>query len=143
MWKPFLLFTAAVFIALLPASVVGGLSQEPAAVKAPAKVNPEAMNKAKKLYAVDCAMCHGDDGSGKTDLAKDMNLKLLDWSDAKSLAGKSDKDLFDAIRKGQGDKMPPEDAGRAKDEEVWHLVLLIRGMAQAQPAPAPTPAPGM
>jgi mono/diheme cytochrome c family protein len=141
MRKSFLLLFAAVLAVLLPVSVAGGISQEPASGKAPMKANPETMAKAKKLYAQDCAMCHGDDGSGKTDLAKDMNLKLLDWSDPKSLADKTDKDLFDAIRKGKGDKMPAEEASRAKDDEVWHLVLYIRGMAKAdQPAAAPAPA---
>jgi mono/diheme cytochrome c family protein len=144
MWKSVLLFSAAVLIALLPASVAGGLPQEPAAGKAPAKSNPEILAKAKKLYAVDCSMCHGDDGSGKTDLAKDMNLKLLDWSDPTALANKTDKDLFDIIRNGKGEKMPAEGSARAKDDEVWHLVFYIRSMAHVQPAAPTAPAaPGL
>jgi mono/diheme cytochrome c family protein len=139
MWKSVLLLFAAVSIVLLPASIAGGLAQEPVAGKAPMKATPENQAKAKKLYTVDCAMCHGDDGSGKTDLAKDMDLKLLDWSDPKSLAGKTDKELFDIIRNGRGEKMPPEGAARAKDDEVWHLVLYIRGMANAQPAAPANP----
>jgi hypothetical protein len=83
-------------------------------------------------------MCHGDNGNGKTDLAASMNLTLTDWTDPKSLAAVSDKDLFDAIRKGKGDKMPPEDASRAKDEEVRALIAYIRGFSKGQPsAPAP------
>jgi hypothetical protein len=47
--------------------------------------------------------------------------------------------LFNAIRNGKG-KMPPEAEGRAKDDEVWNLILYIRSMARQQPAAAPTPA---
>jgi len=44
-------------------------------------------------------MCHGDNGNGKTDLARDMQLTLADWTDPKALSVKSDQELFDAIRK--------------------------------------------
>jgi mono/diheme cytochrome c family protein len=89
------------------------------------------------MYAVDCAVCHGDTGDGKTDLAKDMNLTLLDYSDPRALASKSDQQLFDLIRKGK-DKMPAEDASRAKDAEVWGLVTYIRALSKNQPVPAPS-----
>ncbi len=79
-------------------------------------------------------MCHGDNGDGKTDMAKDMNLTLADWTDPKSLAGMSDKDLFDIIRKGKGEKMPAEDESRAKDNEVLALVTYLRGFSKGQPA---------
>jgi mono/diheme cytochrome c family protein len=102
------------------------------------------------MYAVDCVVCHGETGDGKTDLAKDMALTMPDWTDPKTLGGKSDQELFDIIRKGK-DKMPPEDAGRAKDVEVWGLVSYVRGLsrnhtaapaAPAEPAaPAAEPAP--
>jgi hypothetical protein len=68
----------------------------------------------------------------------------LDWTDPKSLAGKTDQQLFDAIRKGSG-KMPPEEDSRAKNDEVRDLVIYIRKFAKDQPAGAApavtTPAP--
>ncbi|MGA2674029.1 MAG: cytochrome c [Terracidiphilus sp.] len=152
MLKPVLVFFAAILFAFTSTPTSGGLAQEaaptpapapaPSGIKNPVRPTAESQAKAKKLYAVDCAMCHGDNGNGKTDLANDMQLKLSDWTDPKSLAGKSDQDLFDAIRKGK-DKMPPEAEGRAKNDEVWNLVLYIRAMAkgEASPAPAPAPAP--
>jgi mono/diheme cytochrome c family protein len=97
-------------------------------------------DKAREVYKVDCAICHGDNGNGKTDLATSMQLTLADWTDPKALSGSTDKDLFNIIRKGKGDKMPSEDASRAKDEDVWALIAYIRGFSKGQPA-APTPAP--
>jgi cytochrome c len=99
----------------------------------PVKPTPASQAKAKKFYAIDCAMCHGDNGNGKSDLATSMQLTLTDWTDPKSLGSKSDQELFDIIRKGK-DKMPPEDVSRAKDEDVWNLVIYIRALSKAQPA---------
>jgi 2-oxoglutarate dehydrogenase E2 component (dihydrolipoamide succinyltransferase) len=55
----------------------------------------------------------------------------------------SDQQIFDIIRKGKGEKMPAEDVGRAKNDEVWNLIIYIRSFSKNQPsAPAPVaPAP--
>jgi len=112
----------------------GGVPQDATAAPAPAAKNPvkstpESQAKAKSLYQMDCALCHGDNGNGKTDVAKSMGLTLKDWSDAKSLSDKSDQDLFNTIRKGT-DKMPAEAEGRAKDDMVWNLIIYLRGFAK-------------
>ena len=105
------------------------------------KSTPESQSHAKKLYTIDCAMCHGDNGNGKTDMAKDMNLGLADWTKPESLAGKSDEELFKAIRNGK-DKMPAEDAQRANDDVVWNLIIYIRNMPNLpKEKPAETSAP--
>ena len=136
--KPFLLLSAAILFAFAPASYAGPVPQEPAATPAPAaqapnpgKITPENQEKAKKLYKIDCALCHGETGDGKTDVANDMKLTLADFTDPKSLADKSDKQLFDSIRKGK-DKMPPEAEGRASNTEVWNLILYLRSLSKPQ-----------
>lgn len=138
MLKPIFLLSAAVLFAASAASTIA-LGQD---ATNPAKPTAASQTQAKNLYARDCALCHGDNGDGKTDLAKDMKLTLLDWTDPKSLGNRSDKELFHAIRTGK-DSMPPEEEGRAKDSEVWNLIIYIRGFSKGQPAaaPAPTAAP--
>ena len=143
MLKPILLFSAIVAIALSPLPGQARSPQDaagPAAPKDSAKITADSQAKAKKLFAVDCALCHGDNGNGKTDLATSMALTLPDWTDAKTLADKQDKELFEAIRNGKG-KMPPEGAGRAKDDEVWNLIVYIRSFSKGGGAPAPAAAP--
>jgi cytochrome c5 len=118
----------------------GGLYQDPApaaqapaaassTVKNPVKATTESQSKAKKTYGYDCAMCHNDSGDGKSDLAKSMQMTLTDWTAPSALAGKSDGDLFEIIRKGK-DKMPPEEANRAKDDDVWNLVIYVRSLSK-------------
>jgi mono/diheme cytochrome c family protein len=148
MLKLFLLVSAVALLVFTPlASPPEVLAQ--AGSKAAAKSAADSQAKAKKIYGMDCALCHGDTGDGKTDLAKDMQLALSDWTDPKSLADKKDQELFEIIRNGKG-KMPPEDTGRAKDDEVRNLVEYIRTFSKNAPAapaaapaaPAPTPPSG-
>lgn len=152
MQKSFLLFTAVVLVLIASPSAPARSPQDATTTPPAKKMSPEALAKAKRVYNLDCALCHGATGDGKSDLAKDMQLSLADWTDPKSLATLSDQELFDTIRKGKG-KMPPEDEGRAKNDEVKDLVQYIRTFARegaaapaapaAAPAttPAPTPAP--
>lgn len=145
MVKSFALFAAVVLLVVAAVSAPARPPQESSQPAAKKAGGAESMAKAKKVYDLDCALCHGAAGDGKSDLAKEMSLNLIDWTDPKSLAGKSDQDLFNEIRKGSG-KMPPEDAARAKDDEVRNLVQYIRKFAKAQSAapaeaPAATPAP--
>ena len=143
MSKSFLLLPAVLLLAITPTPSSGRMPQEaapaPAASAAKtAKPTAPALARAKELYGFDCALCHGANGNGKTDLAKDMQLTLNDWSDPKAFEGKTDGDLFQAIRSGKG-KMPAEDASRAKDDDVWNLVTYVRNMAKKN-AVASTPA---
>lgn len=138
MLKPLLIVSAVVLFAVSASSAPGPSPQEAApapatGAKNPVKATAQSQARAKEIYGVDCAICHGATGDGKTDLAKDMQLSLADWTDPKALANKSDADLFKMIREGK-DKMPPEASGRAKDDEVWNLILYIRGMSKAQAA---------
>ena len=126
-----ILFGAAITPGPTPAQ---GRMPPQAAPTTPAATNPvkptaASQERAKSLYARNCALCHGDNGNGKTDLAKDMELTLPDWTDPKALDATPDQALFSAIRMGKG-KMPPEDESRAKDDEVWNLVIYIRGMSK-------------
>ncbi|HEX8711307.1 MAG TPA: cytochrome c [Terracidiphilus sp.] len=157
MLKPLMLLSAAVFVAIAPASVSGRIAQEaapaqaaapaaqapvkgPMAVDAKSPITPTTASQAeaKSIYNRDCALCHGDNGNGKTDVATSMNLTLGDWTDPKTLAAKQDGALFNMIRVGNS-KMPGEDAGRAKDAVVWNIIYYIREFSKTQ-ASAPAPA---
>jgi mono/diheme cytochrome c family protein len=145
MLKPLLFVSAVVLFGITALSTPGSISQDstpaPAAgQKNPVKPTEKSQARAKELYGQDCAICHGDNGNGKTDVAKGMGAALKDWSDPKTLADKPDQELFNVIRNGKG-LMPAEVEGRAKDDEVWNLILYIRGLYKLQPAPAPAPAP--
>jgi mono/diheme cytochrome c family protein len=94
----------------------------------PVKPTAESEARATSMYKIDCAMCHGENGNGKGDLVADMGLKMQDWHDPATLQGKSDRDIYMLIRDGKG-KMPSE-GDRAKPDEIWNLVILVRGFSK-------------
>jgi len=97
-----------------------------------AKVNPvkptaESLAKGKKLYGYDCAMCHGEKGDGKGDMASDMK-NVTDFTKPDALKNRTDGELFYEIRNGKGD-MPPE-GDRAKDDDIWNMVNYVRSLGK-------------
>lgn len=154
MLKSSLLLLAALALVVLCLPARGGspqqgtpapaVTQKPAETPAlavparnPVKPTAESQARAKQLYAMDCAMCHGDNGNGQTDIAKSMDMTLDNWTTPDALANKPDAGLFAVIRNGK-DKMPPEDPGRAKDNDVWNLIIYIRNFSKGVPPATPT-----
>jgi len=160
MLKSFWLFLALVLLVLAFVPIPGGSAQQngkpatgpaltqpptatpppPMQTKNPVKPTAESQARAKAIYGRDCALCHGDNGNGKSDLATSMEMTMDDWTNPATLAGKEDWQLFNIIRNGK-DKMPSEDPGRATDTEVWNLIIYIRSFSKGQPAAAPAPPP--
>ena len=92
----------------------------------PVKPTADSIAKGKKVYAIDCALCHGENGDGKND----MDMKNVpDLTNADVQKNSTDGEWFYTIRKGKGD-MPAEDAGRAKDDDVWSIVNYLRTLGK-------------
>ena len=140
MSKPFVIFLM-LLICALPAAAQGGQTHLQSAPEGPSKIPAEAMHQVnpvkptpdsitqgKKYYGYDCAMCHGENGDGQGEVAKDEKLKLKDYRDPAALQGMADGELFYIIKNGKG-QMPPE-GGRVKDTDLWNLVNYIRSLAK-------------
>jgi mono/diheme cytochrome c family protein len=133
-WQQFSLIPLLVFACALGAQETPPPAKAPApeykippgdAQKAnPVKPTPESLSRGKKLYAIDCALCHGDKGDGKGDMASDIK-NITDFTNPDVQKNATDGAWFYIIRKGKGD-MPPEDSGRAKDDDVWSIVNYLR-----------------
>ena len=94
----------------------------------PVKATPESVARAKKWWTLDCAMCHGKDGDGKGETARDMKLQIVDFTDPNTLKDHTDGELYYIIKNGHQD-MPPE-GDRIKTEEGWDLVNYVRSLAK-------------
>ena len=84
--------------------------------------------KAKKTYAIDCAMCHGKAGDGKGDVGAEMKLKVSDFTNPATLKDYTDGEVFYIIKNGAVN-MPPE-GDRVKTDELWNLVHYVRSFAK-------------
>jgi mono/diheme cytochrome c family protein len=83
---------------------------------------------ARKMYGYDCAMCHGKAGAGDGDMAEGLKTKMKDYRDPASLQGMTDGELFYIIGKGKGEM--PGEGDRAKPEQIWTMVALVRSFGK-------------
>jgi mono/diheme cytochrome c family protein len=101
----------------------------------PVKPSPDSLARAKKIYGYECAMCHGDDGSGTGDLAKNLKAKLADFRDPTALKARTDGEIYYIINHGLGEM--EGEGPRVKPEDTWNLVNYVRSFSsKGQPVAA-------
>jgi len=97
----------------------------------PVPFSPEVLKNARAHFADHCATCHGNDGSGKTPIGKNVYPKAPDLklSDTQSM---SDGELFWVIHNGIRFTAMPAwgDSTPEKDQDSWILVHFIRHLPQ-------------
>lgn len=107
------------------------ISPEDAAKKNPVRFSEISVERGKKIYATQCAMCHGEKGDGKGDLAEDMKLSLPDFTKTDSLTKRTDGELFTIIK--QGSQTMPGQGDRMKELHTWEIVNYLRSLSGKAP----------
>jgi len=110
------------------------ISPEDSARKNPIKFTDASVTRGKKVFTTQCALCHGEKGDGKGDLAKEMSLTLPDFTQPDSLAKRTDGDLFAIV--GTGKDPMPSQKGRMTNPQLWNLVNYLRALGGKVPAKA-------
>jgi mono/diheme cytochrome c family protein len=110
------------------------ISPEDSAKKNPIKFTATSVERGKKIYLTQCALCHGDGGDGKGDLATEMKLTLPDFTKADTLKKRTDGDLFAIISSGK-DPMPGQ-GNRMTEQHRWNLVNFLRAVGGNTPEKA-------
>jgi mono/diheme cytochrome c family protein len=121
--------------ARLAAASADAIPAEASSLPNPVRPNAESIADGKRVYGFDCAMCHGDLGDGKGDLAPDLKVKLPDFRDPEALKNRSDGDLFYIISKGRPGMNGEE--GRQSVRNIWDMVNYIRSFSKPQTAAKP------
>lgn len=88
-----------------------------------------------KLYKANrCGICHGENGNGQGKVAKQLKLKLTNWSDKAAMSKMTDAQLTEIIEKGGKavGKSPKMLAygHKLKAGQVADLVAFIRSQAK-------------
>jgi mono/diheme cytochrome c family protein len=100
----------------------------------PIPFSPDLLREGLAHFADHCAVCHGNDGSGKTPIGKNVYPKAPDLrlSDTQSM---SDGELFWVIHNGiRFTAMPAWGEGDpAQDKDSWKLIHFIRHLPQLTP----------
>jgi len=102
--------------------------------KNPIAPSASSIAEGKKLFTIDCVMCHGQEGDGQGELAVSMKLHPPDYLDENAMKKFSDVELFDIITNGKGGM--PSEGKRATAEQIWNLVNYVRSFAQKRSSPA-------
>lgn len=99
-------------------------------LKNPVRPTPLAIAEARDHFADHCAICHANDGSGRTQINAGLYPPAPDLrqSDTQQL---SDGELYYIIRNGIRFTGMPGWGG--EDEENWKLVLFIRHLPKISP----------
>ena len=93
----------------------------------PVEATPLAVAEARDHFADHCALCHANDGSGKTRINEGLYPPAPDLREAWT-QGLTDGELFAIIRDGIRFTGMPGWGG--EDEENWKLVLFIRHLPE-------------
>jgi hypothetical protein len=101
--------------------------------KNPFVPSPELLAEARAHFADHCAICHANNGSGQTEIGRNLYPKAPDMrlSQTQML---TDGELYYTIHNGIRLTGMPAWGRAAKDDDSWKLVLLIRHLPQLTPA---------
>jgi mono/diheme cytochrome c family protein len=140
--KPFLILSALVVAGFMapflqappaaapPATVPAfKIPPEAASMVNPVKPTAESSAHAKKIYGYECSACHGDDGAGAGDIAKNLKAKMPDFRDPAALKGRTDGELFYIIKNGEGEM--EGEGQRVKPDDMWNLVNYVRAFSKS------------
>ena len=100
-------------------------------MKNPVPRSPEVLAKGMAHFADHCAICHGNDGRGQTEIGRNLYPKAPDMT-APPTQSLSDGEIFFIIKNGvRLTGMPAwgEDAPE-DDTDSWHLVHFIRHLPE-------------
>ena len=107
------------------------ISAEDKARKNPIKFTDVSVARGKKIFGSQCALCHGDKGDGRGELAADMKLTVPDFTKPDTLKDRTDGELFTVI--GTGKDTMPSQGTRLSDTHRWNLVNYMRSLSGKVP----------
>jgi len=93
---------------------------------------PGDVSAGRTLFENKCAVCHGEDTSGKTEIAKSLHVTIPDYRSA-AVQNLSDEDIKSVVTQGRG-SMPPVSGLSAQD--ITNLIAFIRTFSTQQPETA-------
>jgi mono/diheme cytochrome c family protein len=98
----------------------------------PFRDDGETWRAAVDHYADHCAVCHGADGAGRTEVGENMYPKVPDLT-SNAVQGLSDGALFAIIQNGVRWTGMPAWKSEHSEEETWRLVSLVRHVPTMTP----------
>jgi len=121
-------FEAAVATSMRKLAIPAGAREQ----KNPFSPTPEVLREAMMHFADHCALCHANDGSGKTAIGQNLYPKAPDMRLA-ATQDLTDGELYYIIHNGIRLSGMPAWGERDKDEDSWKVGLFIRRLPMLTP----------
>ena len=103
------------------------------ALKNPVAFSPDVWAESRAHFADHCASCHANDGTGNTEIGRNLFPKAPDMRLA-ATQDKSDGELYWIIENGiRLTGMPAWGPGGTDDADSWKLVHFLRRLAELTP----------
>jgi mono/diheme cytochrome c family protein len=87
--------------------------------------DPDAWRQAREHYLDHCAVCHGNDGKGQTDVGRNMYPRVPDLTSSE-VQNRGDGALFYIIQNGVRWTGMPAWKGEHSPDDTWKLVSFVR-----------------
>jgi mono/diheme cytochrome c family protein len=100
--------------------------------KNPFAPTAEVLGEARTHFADHCATCHGNDGTGKTEIGQNLYPKPPDMRQPET-QNLTDGQMYYVIHNGVRLTGMPAWGDPGKDDDCWKLVLFIRHLPQMNP----------
>jgi len=100
--------------------------------KNPFPPTADVLSEARAHFANHCATCHGNDGSGKTEIGQNLYPKPPDMRQSET-QNLTDGQIYYIIHNGIRLTGMPAWGGPGEDDDSWKLVLFIRHLPQMNP----------
>ena len=100
--------------------------------KNPFPPTADVLSEARAHFANHCATCHGNDGSGKTEIGQNLYPKPPDMRQSET-QNLTDGQIYYIIHNGIRLTGMPAWGGPGEDDDSWKLVLFIRHLPQMTP----------
>lgn len=94
--------------------------------KNPVAMNSDSIKSGKKIYAENCAYCHGGNAKGNTSAVLGLDTDPPNLQ--KRIKSHSDGDFFWKIQNGRGDMPTFKDELQAN--EIWSIINYLRNLSK-------------
>ena len=108
----------------------GGAHQHPEAAKLknPVASNAESIAAGQKLYAKNCASCHGESGKGDGKMGAQLKPLPSNLTDAEWKHGSTDGEIFTVVRDGIRTMPMKSFKSKMTEHELWDVVNYVRSL---------------
>ena len=108
----------------------GGAHQHPEAAKLknPVASNAESIAAGQKLYAKNCASCHGESGKGDGKMGAQLKPLPTNLTDTEWKHGSTDGEIFTVVREGIRTTTMKSFKSKMTEHELWDVVNYVRSL---------------